>query len=243
MIAVNELVARAYESINMTGLGESTDGTMAEVGVNELNRAISTLNSEGYLALSQKWSDADSARVIYFRKLAEGEELPNSIDMEPPVAIVAVARKIGNRFLPLNNGNHVQMSQRTPQTTATSWTYDVDVEEYGEERYRSVGILTLDGNPHGTVRIWYNSQIPQYKLEDTIYMSDLYNELLMCALCVRLAKFYELSEEKKAELNTDLTTAKNLIKRNNATQRMQQSGNLMGSYQDSYYNGMSGYGF
>ena len=32
MIAVNELVARAYESINMTGLGESTDGTMAEVG-------------------------------------------------------------------------------------------------------------------------------------------------------------------------------------------------------------------
>ena len=46
MIAVNELVQQAYEAINMTGLGESTDGTMALVGCQELNRLISTLNSK-----------------------------------------------------------------------------------------------------------------------------------------------------------------------------------------------------
>ena len=227
----------------MSGLGESTDGTMAMVGVKELNRAISTLNSEGYIALSQKWTDGPARRVITFRKLLEGEAMPDTIDMEPPESIVAVARQVGNRFLPLNNGNHIQMSQMSPTSTASSWTYDQDTEPCGENDFRNVGILTLDGEPRNNVRIWYNSKLPIYKLDDKIYLSDLYNELLMSALCVRLANFYELSDEKKKDLASDLLAAKTLIKRNSATQRMLQSGKLVGDFRDMYNNGLNGVGF
>ena len=245
MLAVNELIQDAYESINMTGLGESTDGDMAVVGVKELNRAIAKLNSEGYISMSQKWVDAPCARTIYFRKLLDGEFASDTIDMEPPESIDAVARKIGNRFLPLNNGNHVQMSVINPTATASTWTYDVENETDPHDHMpgnRLVGVLTLDGNPRNDVRVWYSSKLPKYELDGVIYLSDLYNELLMSALCVRLANFYELSPEKKANLESDLLAAKTLIKRKTATQRMLQCGQLVGDYRDTYNNGLYGVG-
>lgn len=245
MIAVNQLIQDAYESINMTGLGESTDGDMAKVGVKELNRAIATLNAEGYISMSQKWVDAPCSRSIYFRKLLEGEYAPDTIDMEPPESIEAVARKIGNRYLPLVNGNLVQMSMYNPSATASTWTYNVELETDPTDHVpdnRLVGILSFDGTPRQDVRIWYNSKLPKYDLDQTIYLSDLYNELLMSALCVRLANFYELSDQKKAALESDLLAAKTLIKRKTATQRMLQCGQLIGDWRDSYTNGLNGVG-
>lgn len=253
MIAVNQLVQNAYESIGMVGLGEAAgeygDGNMPVVAVNELNRLIAQLNNEGYLAMTQKWIDAPNASTIYFRKLKLDEAPPEgvaSIDMEPPEKVVSVARKIGDRFCVLNNCNLVQMSQKNPYSTAMSWTYgteleDIDNQGIGEQK-RVVGILRLDGSPRNSVRIWYNSKIPNYTLDDTVYLSDLYNELLMSGLCVRLANYFELSPEKKASLESDFISAKTLIKRNNATQRMQQCANIGTSWQDTYYNGMNGIG-
>ena len=242
MYAVNTLVNDAYEAIGMTNIGDDTDGTMSKIGERELNRAITTLNGQGFLALSQKWSDAPSRRIIKFHKLAAGEDPEGSIDMEPPTKVEAVGRKLGARFVQLRPSNHMQMSGKNPMTMATAYTYDVETEE-GPDGPRNVGIVTLDGEPHNTVRIWYNSQIPKYTLADTIYLSDLYNELLLAALTVNLAEFYELSPEKKAKCYTDLTTAKNLIKPPTAQQRMGQCGPLGTSWADNYANGLAGNGF
>lgn len=244
MIAVNELIQRAYEALNMTGLGESTDGTMAQAACNELNSLISTLNSEGFIAHMQKFLDVSSARVITFRKLKEGEApQPHSIDMEPPEKIEGVSRKIGERFLPLEPCDSIQLFTKSPYTLPTSWNYGRDFEPIPEEfatldeTMREIGVLTLDGRSIQPLRIWYNSKMPTYNLDDRIYLSDLYNELLLSGLKWRLANFHELSDSKKAECYTDFTKAQNLIKRNNITQRMMQSGRICGSYNDPYFNG------
>jgi len=254
MIAVNQLIQDAYESIGMTGLGEAVgtydstddygDGNMSVVACKELNRLITQLNNQGYIAMAQKFVDVPCAKVIHFRKLQAGEIRDDvTVDMEPPEKIEAVARKVGDRYIVLTNNNAVQMAGKNPFTIAMTWTYDTEIETVPSElEQRVVGILTLDGDPRNSVRVWYNSKLPQYKLDDTIFLSDLYNELLMSGLCLRLAKYFELSEEKKADLNRDFTSAKTLIKRNNITQRMLQNSKLMGDYRDAYFNGLNGVG-
>lgn len=246
MISCNELIQRAYEALNMTGFGESTDGTMAKAACNELNSLISTLNSEGFIAHMQKFLDVNSARVITFRKLKDGESpKPNSIDMEPPEKIEGVSRKIGERFLPLHPCDSIQLYTKSPFSLPTSWNYGREFEQLPEEfatlgeTMRETGVLTLDGKSIQPLRIWYNSKMPNYNLDDTIYLSDLYNELLLSGLKWRLANLHELSDSKKDECYTAFTKAQNLIKRNNITQRMMQSGRIGGSYNDPYYNGYS----
>ena len=97
----------------------------------------------------------------------------------------------------------------------------------------------MDGISTTPLRVWLNAKIPAYTLDDTIYLSDIYNELVSSALRYRLAQFYELSESKKSDCYSDLTAAKNLIKRNNATQRMLRSGSISGSWDDAYFNGFA----
>lgn len=234
MIAVNTLIQQAYESLTMTGLGEAVDGNMALAACTELNRLISQLNSEGFLAMSQKTVECPPCRVIKFKKLLEGEVAdPNVVDMEPMQTVEGVARRLGNRLVPLQNGNLFQMSMVPPEVTACQWTYDTDTEPVADGE-RLVGILTLDGNPRDKVVVFYNSTLKTYKLDDTIYMSDLYNELLLAGLCFRLAHFHNLSDQKKAETETDLKTAKNLIKRNTVSQRMLTMGTITGDWRSPY---------
>ena len=240
MIAVNTLIQQAYESLTMTGLGEAVDGNMALVACTELNRLISQLNSEGFLAMSQKTVECPPCKVIKFKKLMAGEVAdPNVVNMEPMQTVEGVARRLGNRLVPLQNGNLFQMSMVPPEVTATQWTYDTDTEPVADGE-RLVGILTLDGNPRDKVMVFYNSTMKTYKLDDTIYLSDLYNELLLAGLCWRLANFHNLSDQKKAETETDLRTAKNLIKRNNINQRMLTFGTLTGDWRSPYNDFASG---
>ena len=234
MIAVNPLIQQAYESLTMTGLGEAVDGNMALAACTELNRLISQLNSEGFLAMSQKTVECPPCKVIKFKKLLEGEVAdPNVVDMEPMQTVEGVARRLGNRLVPLQNGNLFQMSMVPPEVTACQWTYDTDTEPVADGE-RLVGILTLDGNPRDKVVVFYNSTLKTYKLDDTIYLSDLYNELLLAGLCFRLAHFHNLSDQKKAETETDLKTAKNLIKRNTVSQRVLTMGTVTGDWRSPY---------
>lgn len=248
MIAVNQLIQDAYDSLGMTGLGEAAgeygDGNFPVVACKELNRLITQLNNEGFIAMAQQWVDAPCAKDIYFRKLQAGEiRTDATVNMEAPQKVESVARRVGDRFIVLNNSNHVQMAQKNPYTIALSWTYDTEVETVpsGLEQ-RVVGHLHLDGDPRNTVRVWYNSTLPTYNLNDTIYLSDLYNEVLMSGLCLRLANYFELSPEKKADCNTDFIAAKSLIKRNNITQRMLQTNRLGSDWRDAYFNGLNGEG-
>ena len=241
MIAVNDLIHNAYEAINMVGLGESADGDLDKVGVKQLNRLITTLNDQGFLAMTQKSVDTGRANTVYIRKLEPGEAAEHTVDMVPPDKLEGVARKLGMRYVPLEPSNPILMSMKNPCTMATAWTYGTEIEE-GPTSPRVVGVLNLDGDPHGDLRIWYNAKIPNYELDQVIYLPDLYNELLMSGLCYFLAVFHELSEQKKADMLTDFNIAKSLIKVPTAQQRMSAGGATGGSYNDPYYNGLAGVG-
>lgn len=244
MIAVNTLIQRAYESLTMTGLGEAVEGTMAEAACNELNRLIVQLNNEGFIAMAQKTVLCPAFREIRFKQPFAGEidNDPRIMWMEPPQCIEAVARKLGSSFVPLTPSNLVQMVRVNPQATASQWTYNTVSEDIpgnnGEQRI--VGVLTLDGNPRDKVMVFYNSALRTYKLDETIYLSDLYNELLLAGLCFRLANFHNLSDQKKAETAADFETARTLIKRNNVTQRMLTYGNVGGDWTTGYNNFVNG---
>lgn len=247
MIAVNQLIQDAYESLNMVGLGEAADSDQAVVGCKELNRLIADLNQHGFIAMTQKWVDVAPYNQIVFKKLREDEEAPDYVvDMDPPEKVEGVARKVGNRFVPLFSCDIQQIAQRSPVQIPTSWYYGRDFEEIGTElgdEYREVGIIRLDGYSRSPVRVWYNSKIPTYTLDDTIYLSDIYNNLLFSGLKLRLAQFYELADSKKNDCYSEHLAAQRMIKRNNITQRMMQNGPVASSYQDSYNNGIAGSGF
>lgn len=253
MLQVNKLIHDVHEALGLTGLGESTPGELSVVGVRELNQLISTLNSQGYLALAQKFVDMPAGSDFYIKELQvdynhNKEQVDgNVIDMLPPETVEAVSRKVGTRWIPMYSLDLVTMSQKNPMTIATSWTYSREFETVPEINdhgtiTREVGHIHLDGiAPYG-VRIFYTSKLPTYTLDDTIYLSDLYNELLISGLKYRLADFHCL-DDKKASAETEFTGAKTLIKRNNITQRMMQSGPVGGSWEDTYYDGIAGTGW
>ena len=251
MIAVNELVQEAYEALQLTGIEESTEGSMAKVGCRELNRLIADLNSEGFIAMAQKWVDVPAGASVVFKKLYAGEiPVGNVVNMEPPEKVEAVGRKVGMTYLRLAPCDPVQLASRNPLSIATSWCYDREFEELPTgivmddgSTVREVGTVRLDGRSVYGLRVWYNSKLPKYELDGKIYLSDLYNNLLFYGLKYSLACFYDLTDAKKEECLVDFADAKRLIKRNNITQRMLQNGGLGGSYNDSYDNGMAGDGF
>lgn len=243
MIAVNELIDQAYKALNMTGLEDTTEGGPAVIGLQELNSLISFLNGQGYLSLTQGFVDSNARSGVLFKRLTDEEKLnppPNVIDMDPPSSIDALGRKVGMRYIPMSSVDLVQMSTKNPQSIASGWNYGRIYEpipgaENGEQR--EVGVLKLDGICTYGFRIFYTSKLPTYKLKDRIYLPDLYNELLLSGLKVKLIDFYKLYDGKtdiKAE--REFSAAKKLIKRENVTQRMLRDGGLGGDYNDDYYN-------
>ena len=240
MIACNELIDEVCQYLNIVDDEESTDGTLSQKALFELNRLICNLNSEGFIASAQKYMDIPGGKVVYIKKLAEGEELPaNTVDMDPPEKVEGVSRKIGGRFLPLTPMDR--------ECLAETWNYGKSfetVEGPGEPgQQRIVGKLEFSGYAPEGYRMFYTEKLPKFKLEDTIYLSDLYNNLIFTGLKYAMAKREKLDDTTKADAYSDFIEAKTLIKRNNITQRMIQSGPLAGSYMDAYADGLAGNGF
>lgn len=246
MLQVNKMIHDVHVALGLTGIGDSTPGELAVVAINELNQLISTLNSQGYLSLSQDYRDLGPGTDYYIKQLVEGEtQDSNVINMPPLEAVEAVSRKVGLRWLPLHSLDDVQMGMMTRRSIATSWNYKRFFEPIPDDpdgHQREVGHIKLDGYAPYGVRVFYTSKLPTYTLDDTIYLSDLYNELLISGLKYRLADFHDL-DEKMAKAETEFTAAKTLIKRNNITQRMTQSGPMGGSWEDPYFDGLAGNGW
>lgn len=249
MLKVNKMVHDAHEAVSLLGLGENLDGNMAEVGVRELNRLVTDLNAQSYIAQSQTTLELPGSRNTYYIKvLTDAERLlphTDTVDAEPPEAVVAVGRKVGVRQVPLHSIDFVQLHTRNRGSVATSWNYQRVYEPIPDDpdgNQREVGVITLDGTLTGGGVVYANAKIPQYTLDSTIYLSDLYNELLLSGLELYLCDFHKL-DNYRDRCETRFNAAKRLIKRNNATQRMLQWGAISGSYMDNYDNGMAGYGW
>lgn len=239
MISVNQLTQMACELCSLVEAGESvrngSEGDMSVVCLNLLNSMIADLNAKDYISMQNATIDVPCNRITWF--VEGGDPERNAINMMPPETINDVARSFGNRFIPLQHGDPLTISMQNCIGIPHNWTYSRELEDYeieGVTRQRLVGKLELDGRASGTIRIFYNKPLPTYTLQDTIYLSDLYNNMLLQGLCYNLCIYYKLADYKQA-FEIEFDKAKAAIKKKNYNSRMmQRDGGRFGDYRDLY---------
>lgn len=239
-ISVQQLVQTAFQNCSLIGDGESVDGTAYGTTAHDgalglLNNLLSELNNQGYLVSSF------SERTFTYSRPTPivGQDGPSTgvtifVGKENlPTRIEGVSRRVGSRWLPLHSCNRQQMDSRTKMQLPTSWTYEL----IGDS-----GLLVLDTDRPTVIKFWYKNPIKASLENTTLFLSDIYFDLLLNGLCVKLCVKYKLTDYLPI-FEQQFKQAKNLIKRSNATQRMLQRGDLGGGYDDSFYNGLGGVGW
>lgn len=244
-MTVNELIQTAAEDLSQVGDGETLDGETAASYEGLLNRAITMLNQDGYMSVTVKEYDVNAAGSVIFRKLEEGETLPaHSIDVNPPDSVQGVARKVGIRWMKLNGAEPQTLAACNTFSLPQLYSYSLSDEAAPGGGRRVIGILKLNGSAPVDLKIFVNSSLPKYRLGDTIYLSDLYHDLILYALEVKACKKYKLySYLEQAE--KDLADAKDMIDRNTLQNRPMTNidDGCCGGYMDDFYNGLGGVGF
>lgn len=239
--SVNSLLQTACEDLLLVDDGTPISGELAAQAENCMNRAITALNSDGFMSLTQHVYDRVSNGHVYFRKLEEGESGDsNVVNSEPPDTITGVSRKVGIRWLTLRPTNPQAMDRHLTYSLPTSWSYGTTTEVAPSGNPRNVGVLRLDGNNPVEVRIYLNSHISHYKMGDIVYLPSLYYNLVLYSLEDLLVAKYKLkSYEERVE--RDLVAAKKMIDTNTANNRPLDNGmDAGGSYLDCYYNLIGG---
>jgi hypothetical protein len=241
--AVNDLLQTACEDLMLTDDGTPISGELASKAESCLNRAITSLNSDGYMSLTQNIYDRVAAGNILFKKLEEGEQpSANIINVEPPDSVDGVSRKIGNRWMKLRPMNKQFMDRTNTYSYPYLYCYGVDSEIAPSGNERQVGIVYLNGTYPSELRMYVNSQLPHYKLGDTIYLSSLYYNLVLYATEQKLIEKYKLYSYRDG-VDLELTKAQKAVDTNTANNRPDSNDSYeVGSYLDPYYNMMGGVG-
>lgn len=237
-ISVQQLVQTAFQNCSLIGDGESVDGTAYGTTAHDgalglLNNLLSELNNQGYIASSVESRDVTFGGTYMIERPQDA-----TIDR-----LLGVSRKIGDRWLPLHSCDKQQMDARTKKSLPTSWCYEkkpVYIDTSADYEVR--GFITIDSVRPTQIRYFYNRKLEILPGASSIALSDMYFDLLLNGLCVKLCVKYKLTDYLSI-FEQQFKQAKNLIKRSNATQRMIQRGDLGGGYDDSFYNGLGGVGW
>lgn len=249
-ISVQQLVQTAFQNCSLIGDGESVDGTAYGTTAHDgalglLNNLLSELNNQGYIASGFSVYNFTYTHPTFI--LANYTPLVSDALVLGflPTRIEGVSRQIGSRWLPLHSCDRQTMDTRTKMQLPTSWSYEVQKTELPNGSGTSVienGRLFLDTNKPTQVKMWCMQPIKAELENPTLFLSDIYFDLLLNGLCVKLCVKYKLTDYLPI-FEQQFKQAKNLIKRSNATQRMLQRGDLGGGYDDSFYNGLGGVGW
>ena len=242
-MTVNELIQSACEDLNLASDGDAVPGEIASSAEGLLNRAIAMLNQDSYLSCTVKEYDRVAAGSVVFRKLEEGEEpQANSVDSEAPDSVQGVSRKVGIRWLRLVPASPQDLAASNTFSLPQLYCYSVETETAPSGKERVIGMLKLNGSNPVELKLFVNSRLPNYRLGDSIYLSDIYHDLILYALEVRLCKKYKLySYLEQAE--ADLNAAKDAIDRNTLVNRpLTNIDNGSRGYMDDFYNGLGGVG-
>ena len=240
---VNTLLQECHEDLTLTSIGDPISGELAAAGESCLNSAIRDLNRDGYVALSQQVHDIVAAGSVTFRKLEEGEAVPaNTIDMEPPDGIEAVGRKIGVRYVRLRPSSRTLLDRTMTCSLPSQWCYEETTETAPSGATRRIGIVRTNGSGPSDLRIYVNSQLPSYRLGDTIYMSSLYYSLIMYATEMKLVGFHKLKSYEE-RVPRDLGGAMAAIDRRHLNNAENMGPEGLYEIDDPYNDVLSGRGF
>ena len=256
-ISVQQLVQTAFQNCSLIDDGERVDGTAYGTTAHDgalglLNNLLAELNNQGFIASSFDTKEFTISHTILLRVdefyplRGDDVQLESGIFGVPakvPDRLEGVSRKIGDRWLPLHSCNLQQMATRNLMQLPTSWCYELKAYQSREPKIQTGGFLTVDSNKPTQVKIWYRRPFQDLSTADEfIHVSDMYFDLLLNGLCVKLCVKFKLTDYMPI-FEQQFKQAKNLIKRSNATQRMLQRGDLGGGYNDSFYNGLGGVGW
>ena len=243
VLNANSLIQEALELTSMVGDGEPADGTLAASCLALLNRAVSQLNNDSYFSTAVMTVDKVGAGKVYFKKLEEGEVCPDdTVDMEPPEAIVGVSRQLGVRWLQLLCSNPQDMMQVTNMTLPSTYCYQTTSEIAPSGNIRLVGECLLNGHGSATLRFFCNRKLPEYKITDDLGISPLYHDAILYTLAVMICHKYKLKDYMD-DMERLKASALAQIDRNTVTNRALENGTrFITSYQDAYFNGFAGAG-
>ena len=242
-MTVNELIQTACEDMSLVGDGETVGGELAASCEGLLNRAVTQLNQDGYMSVTVREYGCTAAGSVTFRKLEEGETAPpHGVDSEPPDSVQGVSRKVGIRWMRMSGATPEDLAACNTFSLPQLYSYSLGDELAPSGKRRVVGVLKLNGSAPVELKIFVNASLPKYRLGDTIYLSDLYHNLILYALEVRIARKYKLySYLEQAE--RDLVEAKDSIDKNTLQNRpLTNIDNGCGGYMDDFYNGLGGVG-
>ena len=244
-ISVQQLVQTAFQNCSLIGDGESMDGTAYGTTAHDgalglLNNLLSELNNQQYITQAVTTIDLPVGETLTFCGSDwHGYRPVGFVPLDAPDRLFGVSRKIGDRWLPLHSCDRQQIDQRTKKSLPTSWAYEIVPNTIPAIPF---GILYLDTIITTQVRIFYPMKLELKTNDPVLSISDVYFDLLLNGLCVKLCIKYKLTEYLPI-FEQQFKQAKNLIKRSNVTQRMIQRGDLGGGYNDSFYNGLGGVGW
>jgi hypothetical protein len=234
MVSVNTLIVNALKKVGLVGDRETPNGTLVKLALADLNSLVAELNLQDYIAETRKTVKVQSTGD----KITIGDG-PFAINEKlVPETVVTVARKIGNRYVRLIRSNLTAINSKTKMTLATQFTYG---QEYDEENDCMVGVITTDSNRSWEYLVIYNSKIPEYKMKDTIKLSDMTCTMLEDGLAYKLAVRKKLPDVDL--LKSEFDSYKDLVERTNTNNRPLVENDLFGSYMDSFENGMAGFGW
>lgn len=243
-IQVQSIIQQAAEQCSLTRPGTSVSGNVSTMALYLFNNLLSELNNQQLIvpAINDKELTVTGSVGI----VDEGVTPPSgyvAVSGEVPDRLLGVSRKIGDRWVQLHSCTRQQMAQRNPMQLPTSWSYEItngnNTDLGGDAMW---GVLYVDSNRPTQIKFWYPSKLKADNLSDTIYISDMYTDMILQGLCLKLsdwAKTYDYSERFEKAFRV----AKSLVKRSNQTQRMLQTGDLVGGYDDNFYNGKAGFGW
>lgn len=125
MFSVNDLIQNAYTRTGLVGDGQSVNGIRAKTALLELNDLIRTLNLQEYLADNIKIVEVNAASKITISKSIYSDIVVDEI----PSHIKSVARKVGNRFIPLHTSNLEVIGMDSGASLARQFTYNVNFDK------------------------------------------------------------------------------------------------------------------
>lgn len=168
---------------------------------------------------------------------------PNIFVDQLPDRAIGVGREIAKRFVQLYPVSKTRLDSKMKTGLATEFTQETEnvvvKPIQGEERAATVTYFKIETNARipAKLRVTYYEQLPDLKIEDTLYVSNMYETLLEDGLCAELCLRYKLMDLLPT-FQEEFDNSIRLIKRvNGANRPMTYDFSDNGTYMDNYYNG------
>lgn len=235
MTTVNGLIINALKATGLCGENEAPDGYYQNAALHELNSLCTELNLEDYISENRKEKFVTTTGTV---TIGNSDNFDIKEELVPD-AIKVVARKVGNRYLRLIKTDKATIYSRTRTSLPSICTYG---QEYDEDEHCMKGIIFTDGGTSCELLVIYNKKLPEYKIDDELWLSDMSVNLIEEGLKYKLAIRFKLPDQTVFE--DAFNDYKRLVQNVNGQNNPMTYENLVGgSYLDPYYDALGGVGF